>query len=383
MSIFLFLVALPISFVYRKYRKNIWLLCEYGEEARDNAFFLFKYLRNEHREIDSIYALNKDSVDMEKVRSLGEVVHYGSLKHWIYYLSAEANISTQKGGKPNAAVCYFLEVVSGLLKNTRIFLQHGIINNDLPYLHYEKSKLRLFITSTKKEFDFICSNFKYPKENVVLTGLCRYDNLVDRSDGTVIGIVPTWREWLYRTDEMKRIEGSRNFEQSEFYTMWSTAIADILERYSGQDIKVVLCLHRNMQQYNDSFKKISNRLVVIDNLHGDVADVLKNSSCLITDYSSVANDFAYMNKPLAYYQADFKKFYKYHLPTGYWDYKEDGFGPVCYTSKEVVLWLDKCISAGFKPEPIYESRATDFFEFNDQKNCERNFTAIKNLLDRG
>lgn len=138
-----------------------------------------------------------------------------------------------------------------------------------------------------------------------------------------------------------------------------------------------------MQQYNDSFKKISNRLVVIDNLHGDVADVLKNSSCLITDYSSVANDFAYMNKPLAYYQADFKKFYKYHLPTGYWDYKEDGFGPVCYTSKEVVLWLDKCISAGFKPEPIYESRATDFFEFNDQKNCERNFTAIKNLLDRG
>lgn len=237
MSIFLFLVALPISFVYRKYRKNIWLLCEYGEEARDNAFFLFKYLRNEHREIDSIYALNKDSVDMEKVRSLGEVVHYGSLKHWIYYLSAEANISTQKGGKPNAAVCYFLEVVSGLLKNTRIFLQHGIINNDLPYLHYEKSKLRLFITSTKKEFDFICSNFKYPKENVVLTGLCRYDNLVDRSDGTVIGIVPTWREWLYRTDEMKRIEGEAGISsnlsstqcgQQRLQTYWRDTAVKIL-----------------------------------------------------------------------------------------------------------------------------------------------------------
>lgn len=379
-SVFLFLIALPISFIYRKRRKKLWLLCEYGEEARDNAFFLFRYLKKEHPEIDAVYAINSDSVDLEKVAAYGEVVYYGSLKHWIYYLSAEVNISSQKGGKPNAAICYFLEVVSGLLKNTRVFLQHGIISNDLPYLHYENAKISMFVTSTENEFEFVCDKFGYPDGSVVLTGLCRYDNLTDISDRTIIGIVPTWREWLYNTYGMEQIEGHYSFKESEFYKMWSSLIERILEHYDGLPFQVVLCLHRNMQQYNDYFKRLSDKLVVVDNSQGDVADVLKRSACLITDYSSVANDFAYLKKPLAYYQADHESFFNHHLPTGYFDYKENGFGPVFYTLEETLDWLYSCINAGFTLDPIYKRRAENFFKYNDQSNCERTFNAIKKHL---
>ena len=90
-AVFLFLLALPIACFYKRRRPHLWLLCEYGPEARDNAYFLFRYLRTEHPEVDAVYALNRDSIDMDRVRPLGEGVAYGSLKHWIYYLAAEVS----------------------------------------------------------------------------------------------------------------------------------------------------------------------------------------------------------------------------------------------------------------------------------------------------
>ncbi len=340
-SILLYLIALPIAACYKRRRKHMWLLCEYGSEARDNAYYLYQYLREKQPQIDAVYAIKRCSVDLKRVQKLGEVVYYGSLKHWVYYLTAEVNISSQKGGKPNAAVCYFLEVVTGWLKNTRVFLQHGIIKDDLPFLHYDKTKLSLFMCSTMQEYRFVSDTFGYPKGSIVLTGLCRYDNLVDTSDGSCIAIMPTWREWLYKTHKMEKVEHTKEFTETTFYRIWADAIKQILEEFSQTDIKILLCLHRNMQQYNGYFRRISDRIQIVDLENGDVIDVLKQASCMITDYSSVAIDFAYLRKPLAYYQADYEQFRLHHLPEGYFDYERDGFGKVCYNKKELLDWLKK------------------------------------------
>ena len=381
-SILLYLIALPVARIYKRKRKHLWLLCEYGEEARDNAYYLYKYLRKEHPEVDAVYALNRSSIDMGRVKPLGEVVYYGSLKHWIYYLAAEVNISSQKGGKPNAALCYFLEVVTGWLKNTRVFLQHGIIKDDLPFLHYENTKLSLFMCSTKQEYQFLCNNFGYPDGSIVLTGLCRYDNLKDTSDGTRIAIMPTWREWLYKTHKMESIEHTKDFTETGFYQIWSSAIQKILNHFQKTDIKIVVCLHRNMQQYNEYFRKLSDRIEIIDLESGDVIEVLKGSACMISDYSSVAIDFAYLRKPLAYYQADYEQFRMYHLPEGYFDYERDGFGKICYSEDELLAWLEQRYQAGFEQEAVYRERTENFFTFHDDRYCERNYIAIRNLLEK-
>ena len=121
--IFKFLFALLPAMFFRKKHKDLWLICDYEMEARDNPYWLFRYICKHHPEQEVVYAINYHSPDYRRVAKLGKTVPYGSLKHWIYYLAASKNISSQKGGKPNAAVCYVLEV-SGLLKNTRVFLQH-------------------------------------------------------------------------------------------------------------------------------------------------------------------------------------------------------------------------------------------------------------------
>ncbi len=380
LSLILCLAAWPLSFVYRRLRPHLWLLCEYGPEARDNGYWLYRYLRQEHPEVDAVYAINRDSVDRNRVTELGPVVDYGSFAHWILYLSAEVNISSQKGGKPNAAVCYLLEVVTGILKNRRVFLQHGIIKDDLPFLHKEKTNLSMFVTSTQREFDFVDGTFGYEPGVVVLTGLARYDNLVNTSDGKVIALMPTWREWLYVKGGMERVEGTSDFRKTAFFRMWAGLIRRLLQQAEEQDLKVVLCLHRNLQQYNRYFEVNFPSLTVVNLENGDVADVLKSAACLITDYSSVAIDFAYLRKPLAYFQADYEQFRKNHLPEGYFDYRKDGFGQVFENGKDLLDWIRERREDGFTMEERYRERTDQFFTFHDQKYCERNYQAICNIL---
>ena len=158
--IFLFLMALPISLVCRLFRKDLWLVCDNKNEARDNGYWFYKYVREKYPEQDIVYAINKKSKDFARVKDLGKTVNYGSLKHWILYLTASKNISSQKGGKPNAAVCYFLEV-NKILKNTRVFLQHGIIKDDMEWLYYENTMMRLFVCSTRREWEFVSKTYHY------------------------------------------------------------------------------------------------------------------------------------------------------------------------------------------------------------------------------
>ena len=375
-GLFLFLLAILPAKILKSRRPHLWLLCEYGPEARDNAYWLFAYLRKEQPQVDAVYAIDKDSPDLERVKPLGEVVRYGSLKHWIYYLAAEANISSQKGGKPNAAVCYLLEVVTGLLKNRRIFLQHGVIMNDLPYLHYDKAKLSMFMTSTRPEYAFINGTFGYPQGTVVLTGLARYDGLYDTSDGTTIAVMPTWREWLYVPDGMRRTEGTEDFTKTLFYRIWSELLARLLDLAEKYGKRVALCLHRNMQQYNSYFQALDPRLTIVDLETGDVQNVLREAALLVSDYSSVAIDFAFLRKPLCYYQADRDQFRERHLPTGYFDYEKDGFGPVFTKADEVLAWVEDRMNEGISMEDLYTARADAFFAFGPGGYCERNYLAI-------
>ena len=79
----------------------------------------------------------------------------------------------------------------------------------------------------------------------------------------------------------------------------------------------------------DSFDEIQNNSIIIAHKDDyDVQDLLIRSSVLVTDYSSVFFDFAYMGKPVIYYQFDEDEFRKNHYQEGYFSYREHGFGRV-------------------------------------------------------
>ena len=380
--VFLFLAAAPVALVYRFFRRELWLLCDNKSEARDNGWQLFKYICKEHPEIDAVYAIGKRSPDREKVLKVGKTVNYGSFRHWVLYLAAKYNISSQKGGKPNAAVTNVLET-KGLLRNKRIFLQHGIIKDDMPWLHYKNTKMKMFVTSTRREQEFISSKFGYPEGAVRELGLCRFDNLHDyETVPRQVLLMPTWRSWIADpTSASFEIEDVRNFENTAYFKAWNSFLGS--ERLRNilceNDLHLIFYPHRDMQKYLGSFDITDSSITIAGFPQYDVQKLLKSSAFLITDYSSVAMDFAYMDKPLVYYQFDYEDFRRGQYPEGYFDYKTDGFGPVFDSENDVLDCLEAAAKGGFVQGAEYSRRHDEFFDLCDTENCRRNFEAIMSL----
>lgn len=379
LHVFKFLLAIPLAAIYRVRHKDLWLICDYELEARDNPYWLFKYIREHHPEQEIVYAISYTSPDYQRVACLGPTVPYGSLRHWVYYLAASKNISSQKGGKPNAAVCYVLEV-SGLLKNTRIFLQHGIIKDDLSYLYYRNTKMRMFVTSVPREYEFVRDTYGYPAGYVKMLGLARYDNLFpEKAEAPYILVMPTWRKWIAHTVS-DSVESADCFSDTEFAKAWKALLTDpFMTRLEEQNIQLIFYLHRNMQKFADFFTGLSTNVTVAVWPEYDCQTLMKKCLCMITDYSSVAMDVAYMRKPVLYYQFDYEMFRKGHMGLGYYDYHEDGFGPVCETSDTLLHELEGVMKRNYEMEEKYRQRCDAFFYFHDRDYCKRNYEAIKEI----
>jgi len=378
--ILLFIIALPIALVYKRFRRDLWLICDNGIEASDNGFWLFEYIRREHPEQDCVYAVRKDSRDFPKVSALGKTVSYGSFMHWILYLTASANISSQKSGKPNFAVCYLLEVYE-IIHNNRIFLQHGVVLTDIEFLYYENTKMSMFVTSTYREWEYINSHYGYPEGAVKLLGLARFDRLHEfNTVPRQILIMPTWRDWLGTNALSKNPEKDiSNFCESDYYKNWSKVInserlRDICEKYG---CTVMFCPHRDTQRFIEYFKSSNPFLTVCDYRNFNVQELLKSSAFMVTDYSSVQIDFAYMKKPLAYFHFDYEEFSLKHYHKGYFDYEQDGFGPVFDNALCLMDYIEKKAAQSFQNDEIYLNRHESFFTLYDTNNCKRNYEAIK------
>ena len=386
-AVFIFLAAIPISFFYKRKHRHLWIFSDSPNEARDNGYWLFKYIRENHPNQESVFTLKKTSPDKTKVQALGQVIDYGSFIHWICYLAAENIISSHKASGPNSAVCYVLERFN-LIKGNKIFLQHGIIKDNITFLYYKYTHIRLFSCCTIKELQYVRQHYGYPQENVQLLGLCRFDYLFSvKTSNRKIVIMPTWRKWLSLPTKgiinEKQLESL--FLESTYYKKWLNLINNsiFIKILEQNNLSCIFYLHRESQKYSHFFNSKSERIVIGEFPLYDVQQLLKESEILITDYSSVAMDFAYMDKPLIYYQFDYNEFRKGHLEEGYFNYEQDGFGPVCYTDIElmnVLLNFEKVIlENNFK----FQERRNNFFTLKDNKNCQRAYEAINNISRNG
>ena len=379
LSVFVMIAAMPYAAYLKRKRPHIWLICERPMEARDNGYWLYRYICIKQPQVDVVYVIDPSSPDRAKVAQFGrEIIPWGGIRHWAYYLAAENNISSQKGGKPNKALCYLLEVY-GIRKNRRVFLQHGIIHNDNQFAHYENSKIGLFVCGAKPEYDFVRQTFGYPEGAVKYLGLARFDGLYDFHEEKIVLVMPTWRKSIADPAHFaKRLDSEKEFKNTEYYQHWHALLSDerLKAKLQSQGFRLVFYPHPNMQRFLDDFRVGCNEVEFCDWRSRDVQDLLRRAAFLITDYSSIAMDFAYMEKPLLYYQFDLDDFRQHQYAAGYFDYSRDGFGPVCSSLEEVEDAVGRWLALQ-KNENRYLNLERRFFMVHDRNNCLRNFEAIR------
>ena len=368
--------AVSIFIKNSKNYKNLWIVSERGVDARDNGYHFFKYLRNTHPEINSVYIISDDSPDRKKVEPLGNLVKYGSFKHYLSFILAKVKVSTHIDGY-SPDILFFHKF--GKLfpdKAKKIFLQHGIIKDDLGFCHADQTDIDMFVCSAVPEIEYVDKNFGYKKGVLKLTGLCRYDNLKKNSTPTgKILFMPTWRSALRTCNKNTFIQSDYFIKYNSFLN--SDSLLKLLDEY---DYELIFYPHFEVHRFLDCFNTSAKRVHIADFKNNDVQDLLINSDILITDYSSVFFDYAYMRKPMVFYQYDEAKFREGHYKKGYFEYKRDGFGFVAETEEELIENLRHILQSGLNPDQIYLDRMNSFFKFNDTDNCKRNFEEICKLL---
>ncbi len=368
--------------------KDAWLLMDRDVQADDNAEHLYRYIARHHPEVNLFFALRKESHDWNRLEKNGfNLVDFGSPEFESLYICCRHLISSHADAYVNA---YFSNYYYGdLIKYKYTFLQHGVTKDDLSgWLN--RKEIDCFITTAVKEKNSIDNNetsYKFTPKEVVLTGFARHDSLL-RGAGKkqrMILVMPTWREYLVgralgKTNERALLP---DFMDSQYARAWqgllsSSRLKELLSRYQFQ---ACFFLHANMQKYMTQFS-VPEHIRVLTHKDISIQELFQQAALMITDYSSVAFEMAYLRKSVLYYQFDKEAVLDSHAhlyQKGYFDYDRDGFGPVCLDEASVLQALEALMQQECQPEDKYFERMRQFFAFHDTNNCQRIFRAIKKM----
>lgn len=369
-----FALFLGIFARYFEPYKNLWLISERKTDARDNGFFFFEYIAKNHPETNCVYVIDKNSADYKKVKNIGRTVEPNTFSHMMAFAAAKVRISTHYMGYAPDTYRFAVMKKIGLIFGKDVFLQHGIIANDAKELHYPNAKPNLFICTAEDEYNFIKENFGHKDGIVKKIGLCRYDSLKNNSKKQIL-VMPTWRYFLRGLSDFE-------FKKSDYYKNFYAVLTDkkLNDALSEYGYEIILYLHYELQKFSHLFKTGLQNVKIADFKSCDVRELLTDSSLLVTDYSSVFFDFAYMEKPILYFWFDEEKFFATQYGKGYFDCRRDGFGPVAKTKAEVLDFLINKLENGMENDEIYKERANKFFGEKGSCRCEKTYEEILNII---
>lgn len=364
----------------KKMKKDkIWVFNDRLDQAGDNAFALFEYVAQNKKNIKSYFLINSTSDDYINLKKIygNKIVAFNSYKHHLlmfitdyFYSSHSEEYLNNPFGKTNG------KYIRELLDHEFVFLQHGVIQNDLSMLLHKRNKpMDYFITSSKYEKSEIIEKYGFTDNEVLLSGLSRFDLLNSEKPSKVktITIMPTWRPNLLNMSD-------KEFLNSEFYSSLINLFTNkkLLKLIEIEELEILFCLHPRMQnRFNKFFRKF--KYIKVPQAI-NYSEIINNTSILITDVSSVAFDIAYINRPVIYYHVDIADIYQYSAYNpGYYDYSIYGFGPVVKNHNEVIDYLSQIIDNNYRPMKCYLDRIENFFENQDSDNRLRTIKMIEQL----
>ncbi|OAT81593.1 hypothetical protein A6P54_12525 [Bacillus sp. MKU004] len=361
------------AWIHRMINKNkdIWIVGERPYKAQDTGYHFFKYMREHHPDKNVFYVIEKDSPERKNVEPFGNVLTFKSKQHIWYSILATKVISSHH---PDYLYPIRTPKFKRAVKATKVFLQHGVMGTKNMVANYGKNapgfNTDLFLVSSDFEKKMIVNDFGYKPGEVFVTGLSRFDQLLndDLRTKNQLLIIPTWRDWI-TTEE--------GFLESEYYYKYKELVyhPDLHSLATRNEMEIVLCLHPNMQRFTKYF--IDAPVTIINQGDVDVQKLLKESAIMITDYSSVGFDFSFLNKPIIYYQFDRNRFIgkrPSHL-----DLDKDLPGSIVKDISGLLKALRLYGDNHFNMLPENKLKSDKFLKYRDRHASERIYNVISQI----
>lgn len=356
--------------------KKIYLFEDRVDVADDNSAHLFKYAVKVRDNVRKYFVLSKESKQYKSMSKFGKVLDHGSFKHKFIMLHADKVIATHPYETVINPFWAFplnqRHLVAGILNYQIYFLQHGVTKDNISdwMSKYDKNLSLVLTVSDKESESFLDEGYGYDESIIQNLGFPRFDNL-EKNDNKQILIIPTWR---------KTARGERKlFFTSDYFRYLNSLLNNPkLNEFTQKGYRVVFKPHPELvknigeteERYIELFDIPDNIYVSYDESY---QELLNNSSLMVTDYSSVYFDFAYLKKPVIYYHpVD-----DYHYEESYFDYETMGFGEVISSEDDLIDKIGEYVENDCQMEEKYQGRVDDFFTYHDKNNCKRVYDWIK------
>ena len=378
----------PFQAAYR----DAWVLMDRVNDADDNGERLFEHLRATRPDVNAWFVVARGSPDWRRLKTAGveRVVAWGSWR-WRLLLTSCRWLISSHADKAIAEP----DLIIRRARRRRwkfAFLQHGVIKDDLS-LWLNQRDIDLFVVSTAAEYASVAGDgtgYTVTPKETRNTGLPRFDRLLAKGrsvppeERDLVLVGPTWRTGLtlpIERSSQRRPVGDR-YWTSDYHLNWmgvlnSPAIAEAAARRGW---RVAFMPHPNFQPILGQLD-LPAHVRALSFTGVDVQALYARAALLITDYSSVAFNVAYLDRPIVYFQFDRADVMRGgHMGRqGYFDYYRDGFGPVVLDVEAAVAAIVESIERGPVPAPIYQERIDLTFPVRDGGACARVVAAIEEM----
>ncbi len=383
------LLCIAVKTLRKLMRRKIWLFSDRMSRADDNGRVMFDYVRSLPRKKDSprcIFAIDARSPDYDEIRrSGGEVVDAASWRYKFTFLLSEFVISAYH--TPAMRMPFhgdFIACARNLVNAPKfVYLRHGIGIHDISHIcNRRNDNATMMVTTVEGEYrSVIDGDTGYTGKEVKLTGLPRYDLLYDDRK-KIVTFMPTWRHDLIEWSGDGRHRLAAGAEKSRFVTEWRRILSDerLVAACERLGYTLQLMPHPNLAPVVPLLNHDKHIRVLPSST--PYRKVFAETDLLITDYSSAAFDFAYLRKPLVYFQFDKAEYFSGLYKPGFFDYDKDGLGKVETTVEGLVDEIVRSVEAGCPLGPEYRCRMDSFFAFSDRENRRRVYEAIISAADK-
>lgn len=371
-------------------RQKIWLAFDKLFKAGDNGEYFYRYASEQKDDgIRKYYVINDKSVDQKRLHSLGyHPLKTGSLKHYLTFLNADIVFST------HASVFYHNfglmgQYLRGLVKFENVTLQHGLTVQKLALsMNRVHDNLKRYYCASRYEIENLSRPIygysSHPDQFLKLTGVARYDGLTNNDQKEIL-ITPTWRMGLVLPRESNDAPPPYNpaFKSSSYYHVYNQLINDpvLINAAKEYGYRITYLVHPTVSIQIGDFETNDYVHIVPATADTNYEKVLSEASLMVTDYSGVQFDFAYMRKPVVYYHhTDIPP----HYEEGCFYYDTMAFGEICTSHEEMIATLLDYMKNACTIKPQFKARIDDFFAYDDHNNCARIYQdalAFQNEID--
>jgi glycosyltransferase involved in cell wall biosynthesis len=371
-------------------KRRIWLFMDRHMETDNNAEALFRYCAPIDDGIEKWYVIPKESF---KARFDGlNTVVFGTLQFKLLLVFAEKFISSflfsegitlefsVRSANPAQLehVLNFRKVARQFFRGDIVHLQHGVIFGDISqYLNRRHERFSLICSASEREFEYASSlSHALPADRLKLTGLPKYDELerikrnqtigknilfapsFDRDASAKDAYVPDYRhsEHFGYVNGILGSQRLRDFLKTEGYTLL------FKPHYLMRNNLIDFDVHERVRFVGDEIGRY---------------ELYAISDLLITDYSGIAFEYAYLKKPVLY--AHIARNTKFEET--YFEYERDGFGEIFHTVDSLIDGVVRCVENECEMPAGYKTRVDGFFTYGDTNNCKRVYDETIKLPD--